>query len=224
MPSLLLIDRRPRDSVGLSSALAKAGYAVTHIERSELVSDFVKLNRPATILVGRLPTDIFRHEMCALLRRAAPASSTAIIVLAPQATRLTRIRCLEDGADDILDEDMPIDLLTARIRALGAPLSRTRETRILRYGPIEMSIDEHKVHACGATLDLQPTTFQVLRSFLERPEQILSRSELLARSTRIATSRSLYKHVRLLRRALATLGVGDPIITKPPLGYMLSMR
>ena len=221
---VLLIDRRSDELAGLAHGLAHAGYTPAVIEDSTRALDGVRWNRPAIILVGRLSTDFFRDDYCRQLRLLAPASSTTIVAMLPDATRLTAIRCLESGADDVVDLDIGAQRLITRLRALRAPICDEEDEVVLKYGQIEMNLGQHKVRACGTAIDLGATSFQVLRSFLERPEQILSRDELLATCTRIGTGRSLYEHVRRIREAIASLGAGPSIVTMPPSGYMLSMR
>ena len=221
---VLLIDRRPDDLAGLANSLSHAGYAPALVEDSARALDCVRWDRPAIILMGRLFADMFRDVYCRRLRQLAPASATTIVVMLPDATRLTAIRCLESGADDVVGLDIDTHRLVRRLRALRTPICDEDDEVVLRYGQIEMNLGQHKVRACGTPISLGTTSFQVLRSFLERPEQILSRDELLATCTRIGTGRSLYEHVRRLREAMAPLGAGPAIVTMPPAGYMLSMR
>jgi len=221
---LIFIDRSPSERSGMIGALREAGYDVVVIEDCHLALDAVKQANPAITLVGRLSAEIFRNDYCRRLREIAPASGTAIIVLMPGSTRLARIRCLEDGADEIADNDIPAELLIARIRDLHLSHAGCRSGPVLKYGPIEMNVDQHRARVRGNPLSLSPTTFQVLRFFLERPEQILPRQAILANCAAIGTRRSLAEHVSKLRAAMAPLGMAGSIRTVAPLGYMLSLR
>lgn len=220
---VMVIDRRPVECAALAKSLSGAGYQPVIVDDCHHALEAARRNRPAIILVGRLSADIFRDDYCQHLRDIAPAGTMAIVALLPGATRLTRIRCLEAGADDVLDQDIPAARLIARLDALCAQLSGAGDA-ILKYGPLEMHIDQYKVRACGTPIEMSKTTFEILRSFLERPEQIISRTDLLATCNAIGTYRSLSEHVRRLKRAMARLGIANSIITVPPTGYMLSMR
>jgi len=86
-----------------------------------------------------------------------------------------------------------------------------------------MSIDELKVRAAGAIIQLSPTGFRLLQTFLEHPEETLSRNDLMKSLGRLgAGSRAIDSQIRRLRQAMAAAGIGHLIVTISSVGYMLS--
>lgn len=60
------------------------------------------------------------------------------------------------------------------------PCDRWERASALRYGALKMGLDMVKVHVGKQRVNLDPTAFRLLRTFLENPEQMLSRRELIA--------------------------------------------
>lgn len=90
------------------------------------------------------------------------------------------VRALEAGADAVLSPPPGMGEVVARCRAL---VRRRRLLRpsVLRWGAIEMVVEEHEVRRDGRPLKLSPREFRLLQFLLEHPGRIWSREELLRR-------------------------------------------
>lgn len=224
MATILFIDR----AAGQMSPHVRAGLDMGHVV--EMVPDCeeawrsVERRRPDAVVVGRLSGDVLRYDLCRRLRTVVPAGKAAIIVLAPPSASLTRIRCLEEGADSVVDDDIGPDRLWSRIGALIAPKGRSRTGERLVYGKIEMLVEEHKVVASGVPLALNLTSFAILRIFLEHPETILTRPYVSEALGRLHQERTIDVHIRTLRLAMKPGGADELIVTVPQAGYMLCDR
>jgi two-component system response regulator RegX3 len=88
-------------------------------------------------------------------------------------------RDIEAGADDVLSQLTPRQIV-ARVRAL---LRRRRlstlQPRILTVSGIRMDLDKHEVTVNGNVIGLTPKEFAILRCFLEAPGQVFSRQAML---------------------------------------------
>ena len=91
-----------------------------------------------------------------------------------------KISGLSSGADDYVTKPFSSRELLARIKAV---LRRTRnapEEPIIR-GRLTLNPVSHRVHTDSGAVMLGPTEFRLLRLFMERPERVFSRSQLLDR-------------------------------------------
>ncbi len=126
----------------------------------------------------------------------------------------------------MIDDDIAASHLWSRINAVVTPRIVARKDVTLAYGAIEMNLDEHKVFASGIALTLNLTSFSILKTFLENPEQILARHEISGALGRIGLhqERTIDVHIRTLRLAMKPAGANELIVTVPQLGYMLCDR
>ncbi|MDO8310632.1 MAG: response regulator [Sideroxyarcus sp.] len=125
---------------------------------------------------------------------ATQAQPVPILMLTARNEEADRILGLEMGADDYLTKPFATRELLARIRAI---LRRTRMMpvqsgaqlrdnspgggRMLRFGI--WSVDTHARHlidASGAIVSLSGAEYRLLRVFLDHPQRVLTRDQLLS--------------------------------------------
>lgn len=119
--------------------------------------------------------------------RARESKPVPILMLTARGDETDRILGLEMGADDYLAKPFAARELLARIRAV---LRRTRmlppnmrpseSARLLVFG--EWLLDttaRHLVDAAGTAVSLSGAEYRLLRVFLDHPQQVLNRDQLL---------------------------------------------
>ncbi|HGY5239305.1 TPA: response regulator [Aeromonas salmonicida subsp. pectinolytica] len=147
-----------------------------------------------------------------LCRELRAKSCLPIIMLTAMGEETDRIIGLEMGADDYLAKPFNPRELLARIKAVmrrtnvePQPASETL-TRDLRFDRWLLDINRRElVDEEGVGLSLSTAEFDLLRVFLERPQRVLSRDQLLdlARGREaVAFDRAIDTLVSRLRRKL----------------------
>lgn len=221
---VMLIDRNPSDHTGMVGAMIMAGLTPTVIADEQAALAAIPHQRPSVLVIRRLPANVFRDEYCQRIRAIDLARSAGILVLLPRDARLTRVRCLEVGADDVADEEAPPDYIVSRVKRLIARIDNTEHVSIIRYGGIELSIDEMKVRISGKPIPLNLTSFEVLSTIIQHAEQVISKSFILSKCSQINSSRSLREHIRLIRKIMRPFSLDVSILTAPNGGYFLGPR
>ena len=92
----------------------------------------------------------------------------------------------------------------------------------LAYADLEMDIPSHKVRRGGKAVALGPTEYRLLRHFMENPEKVFSRQQLLDTvwpHNEDIELRTVDVHIRRLRQALAPTGHDKLIETVRGTGY-----
>ena len=190
---LLLLDGQPSRSAALQQALAAAGCMVILCRSAEEA-----LQQPAAeagfdlVVISAELSETALGELAPL--RQPPRSGIApvpLLVLGPdpnghrdggQRGMEVRVRALEAGADDVLLHPFSLPECVARCRALARRhRSALPATTVLRCGPIEMVVEEHRVLRDGAPVNLSPREFRLLRFLLEHQGRPWHREELLSR-------------------------------------------
>ena len=164
-------------------------------------------------------------ELCQDLRRE---SRVPIIMLTAKGDEIDRIVGLEMGADDYLAKPFNPRELLARVRAVlrraVAPQVVSRGRKILFGGWSLDTMTRELVGPDGALVDLSGGEYDLLLTFLEAPQRVLSRDYLLdSARNRVSDGfdRSIDVQVSRLRKKVDH--GGTMIRTIRGVGYMFAM-
>ena len=173
---LLVVEDEARIAAFLTTGLTARGYAV---EWASTGAEGLRLGLAPdvglVILDLKLP-DLDGLEVLAGLRQRG--ATVPVIVLSARGRVDDRVRGLDLGADDYLPKPFAFTELLARVRARLRP--GPAAGGMLRAGGIYLDVLTREVTAGGRTVSLSDREFALLRAFLSRPRQVLSRRELLA--------------------------------------------
>jgi DNA-binding response OmpR family regulator len=160
------------------------------------------------------------YEIVLELRREG--SRLPILLLTARDAEEDIVRGLNAGADDYLTKPFSFAELLARVRALLRRGGATRAERMV-YGDLEVDRLRHTATRSGADLNLTPKEYQLLEYFMQRPETVVRRTELLEKVWDLQfdpMTNVVDVHVGNLRRKLRRHGA--PVLhTVRGVGYML---
>ena len=161
-------------------------------------------------------------QLAAELRREDV--STPILMLTARDSTEDLVRGLDSGADDYLTKPFAFDELLARLRALGRRVGAPAQAGVIRFGDVEVDRVRHRAARGARDLGLTPREFRLLVHFLERPEQVVSRTELLEKVWDMSFdpgSNVVDVHVSNLRRKLEEGGAPRLLHTVRGVGFAL---
>jgi two-component system phosphate regulon response regulator PhoB len=179
---------------------------------------------PDLILLDWMLPGVSGIEVCRQIKAKPETRPIPIIMLSARSEELDRVRGLETGADDYIVKPYSVAELMARLRT---QLRRTRPASVgerLVWQDILLDAAEHRVWRGGQAVNLGPTEFRLLTTFMEKPGRVWSRDQLLDRvwgRDIYVDTRTVDVHVGRLRKALMRDGGSDPVRTVRGAGYAL---
>lgn len=221
---ILVVDDDAEIRKLLSAFLRDNGYRVsTAADGRQIVKSVTEAGIDLVVLDVMLPGR-GGFELCRDVRASTPAS---VIMLTAKGSETDRIVGLELGADDYLAKPFNPRELLARIKAV---LRRTKtdfqeRARYLSFERFRIDMQRRELRSFdGALIDLSAGEYDLLLTFAETPQRVLSRDQLLD-LTRGRTSsgfdRTIDVQVSRLRRKLAASDDGEAVIkTVRGSGYM----
>ena len=220
-PHILIVDdhREIRDLV--SRALTKEGFRVSAAADGRGMRKVLADSRIDLILLDLMLPGEDGLSLCRALRTEL---SIPIIMLTAKGDELDRVIGLEMGADDYLPKPFGSRELVARIKAV---LRRSQDTiappdinhRSKRYHFDRWRLDtgaREILREDGVTVPLSTGEYDLLIAFVERPQRVLNRDQLLDLARGRSSSsldRSIDTQVSRLRKKLE-LDPADPKIIK----------
>ena len=109
------------------------------------------------------------------------------------------------GADDYITKPFSLPALYAKIMVMMARLRGERPMEKLKKGGVEMDLRTGQVMICGQKCELPPKEYELLRFFLENPDRIFTRDQLLTRFWGYdfeGNERVVDNHIKKLRKFL----------------------
>jgi DNA-binding response OmpR family regulator len=198
------------------------GYQSTSVVTLEAALSAVKEPGAALIIIDRRLGD------ARTIHQLRDASAAPIIAVQDAVDSCTDDECLQDYERDIdlvVCTKSPRELL-ARARAiLRRRLPRSESHHSYQVGKVKMDVDRHEVSVGGRLVELTPKEFQILRQFLESPNRLFSRQEMLNKvwgEGYALEEHALDVHIHSLRQKIES----DPtrpklIVTVRGIGYKL---
>jgi two-component system, OmpR family, phosphate regulon response regulator PhoB len=227
-PKILLVEDDESLVELIRYNLGVEGFEVVSTPDGEEALLLADEERPDLVILDWMVESVSGIEVCRRLRRAPATANLPILMLTARAEEADRIRGLETGADDYLTKPFSPRELVARIRAVLRRLRPALTGGVLEYAGVSMDTATHKVTRDGKPLAIGPTEFRLLRHFLEHPERVFSREQLMdavwGRDGDIET-RTVDVHIRRLRRAVNLDDtLPDVIRTVRSAGYALQVE
>ena len=209
------------------TALHEFGFATTAFRNGATVLRRLQTERPDLCVIDLGLPDMDGIE---LLKQIAAVSSCGMLILTGRGHTVDRVMGLELGADDYMVKPFEPRELVARVRSIlrrraatsgSAPGQPRRHASFLGWS---LDCAANILRAADGSEHLLGTAeTQVLRAFVERPHQILTREQLIGQRDLSPLDRSIDVRISRLRRKLE----GDPqnpkiIKTVYGAGYMFS--
>src|ERR1700742_1818671 len=177
-------DREIRDLV--AAYLKKNGLRVTIAADGRQMRSYLEADRVDLIVLDiMMPGDdglVLWREL-----RAGKHKTTPVLMLTARNDETDRIVGLEMGADDYLAKPFAARELLARIKAvlrrtrMMPPSMQTFETgQLLVFGEWQLdTVARHLIDNNGTAIALSGAEYRLLRVFLDHPQRVLSRDQLL---------------------------------------------
>lgn len=204
--------------------LEREGFAVDVVADGDEGLMRAQEQAPDLVLLDWMLPGTSGLEICRQLRRAPETANLPIIMITARGEETDSIRGLETGADDYIIKPFSPKALIARVNAVLRRVRPALSGQVLEYSDLQLDTTSHKVTRSGQPIHLGPTEFRLLRHFLEHPQRVFSREQLLDAvwgHDVYIEPRTVDVHIRRLRKAVNAVGAKDIIRTVRSAGYAL---
>jgi two-component system alkaline phosphatase synthesis response regulator PhoP len=200
MACILIIEDDRAIALGLRLNLRKDGHEVRMAQDGETGLQMALEPDVDLIVLDVMLPQRNGYEVLKEVRRQG--STASVLMLTAKGMEGDKILGLKLGADDYLTKPFGLGELLARVEALLRRRPPEEKPAINKFGQVEVDLDRQIVTRGGATIDVSPQEFRVLRLFLTSNGRALSRDDILARcwgAEYEGTPRTVDNFVRSLR-------------------------
>lgn len=221
MKKILLVDD-DRENLALLSQMLQAHYQSLQAGSGKEGLQLAIREQPDLILLDVNMPEMDGFEVCKRLREQPVTRNIPIIMLTTVTGVDSRVKGLEIGADDYIGKPFQSKELLARI---GARLRRFEQEKktdsVMAMGNLKLAPKSFQVWVETKEVHLTRIEFEILRYFLDHPNEVIERKKLLGDlwPDAIVTNRTVDTHVANLRKKIR--GFNCPLETIYGAGYVL---
>lgn len=175
--TILVIEDDPRMQKVLKRLFTAEGYLVEGAVDGRLAIDAFHSMNPAAVVLDLMLPGVPGREVCKRLKSVSP--NTPIIVVSAVADVADKVLLLELGADDYVTKPFSPRELLARVQAAVRRSRKTVHHESVNFGECEVDFPRMSVRKGGHPVVLTAHEFKLLKFFLDNPERVLGREELL---------------------------------------------
>jgi two-component system, OmpR family, response regulator len=174
---VLIIDDEPRIRGVLSRRLTGSGYEVLNAAGGEEGLRLATEDPSDLVILDLVMPGLDGMAVLSELVRQHPEQP--VIVLSCLTDTVSKVRCLESGANDFVAKPFSFEELLARVRAQLRRSSQPAASR-LRVGRISLDLDRQTADSGSGFVPLTKREFLLLRELARRHDTVVSKSELLS--------------------------------------------
>jgi two-component system OmpR family response regulator len=177
---LLIVDDEPNIVELLSASLRFAGFDVATAPNGQEGLRVARDFHPDLILLDVMMPGIDGFEV--VRRLSAEGRRCPVLFLTARDAVDDKVTGLTIGGDDYMTKPFSLEEVIARIRAVlrrTAAADDSGPPPRLCFADLEMDEETHEVWKASRPVSLTPTEFNLLRYFLQNPNRVLSKSQIL---------------------------------------------
>jgi two-component system phosphate regulon response regulator OmpR len=179
---IVVVDDEPDIRQLIQTYLTRHGFAVSQADGGRSLRA-IMAERPVDLVI--LDVNMPEQDGVSIARELRAAGPIGIIMLTANSDSVDKVVGLEVGADDYVTKPFDPRELLARVRSVlrrattpeASPATLGREVVV---GKVRLNLDSRKMFAAdGTELPLTAMEFDLLRTFVEHPNRVLTRDQLL---------------------------------------------
>ncbi|MBE2201920.1 MAG: response regulator transcription factor [Anaerolinea sp.] len=198
--TILVVDDKESLRTLVKSYLTQEGFRVVTAANGREALFVARQEKPDLILLDLMMPELGGYDFMRVYRREA---ETPIIILTAKLEEPDKVLGLEMGADDYVTKPFSMRELTARVRAVMRRTTKeTAVADVLRVGELVLDRNGRSVKVNDQFVDLTPSEFDLLATFMAAPGRAFSRLDLLDRlqgTSFEGSERTIDVHIRNLR-------------------------
>ena len=218
MTKILIVEDDETILMGLKDDLEFEGYEVAAADNGKDGYMLARNREFQLIILDILLPELNGFEICKKLRDEG-VKTPILMLTAARTEEMDKVMGLELGADDYVTKPVGSRELVARVKAILRRVGEEKKIEdIFEFSDVSIDFRRHEVLKAGEKIHLTALEFKLLRFFIEKKGEVVTRDNLLdeAWGDAIISPRTLDSHIVHLRKKI------EPDPSHPQ--YLISIR
>ncbi len=195
---IMVVEDEQHLGIGIKYNLEAEGYRVTLVEDGPSALKLIDMGPQSIDLVvlDLMLPGMSGYTVCQKIRDAG--LGLPVLMLSARTLPEDRTRGFDVGANQYMSKPFELDELLSRVKNLlqisrhaapasttgprigeGKPANTAKSVEAIEFGEVAVDFRTHQVRVAGKSVRMTPKELRLLRYFVENPERVISRSELL---------------------------------------------
>ena len=206
----------------LAGALTQWGYEVKTAENFQNITEEFTLFQPHLVLMDIGLPFFNGYHWCSEIRRR---SKTPIVFISSASDNMNIVMAINMGGDDFITKPFDLNVAVAKVQAMPRRTYDFQgQTNVLEHRGAILNLGDATLEYQGKKIDLTKNEFKILQLLLENKGHTVERDAIMQRlweSESFIDDNTLSVNMTRLRRKLEDLGLGQFILTKKGVGYLI---
>ncbi|KPI52510.1 transcriptional regulator [Clostridioides difficile] len=222
MAKILVVENEKRMQGIIVEYMQKGGYTCITADDGVEALTILKNNDIDLMILDIMMPYLDGFSVCRVSREM---TNIPIIILTAKGEEEDKLKGYEYGADDYITKPFSPKVLLAKVNALLRRYTTDIPKNSLNLGKIFIMLSSRQVYIEDKLIDLTYKEFELLRLFMENPNQVFSREKLLNCVWGYefeGNTRTVDTHIKTLRKKLGS--EGHHIVTLIRSGYKFEVK
>ncbi|HGE7930655.1 TPA: response regulator transcription factor [Clostridioides difficile] len=222
MAKILVVEDEKRMQNIIVEYMQKGGYTCITADDGVEALTILKSNNIDLMILDIMMPYLDGFSVCRVSREM---TNIPIIILTAKGEEEDKLKGYEYGADDYITKPFSPKVLLAKVNALLCRYTTDIPKNSLSLGKIFIMVASRQVYVEDKLIDLTYKEFELLRLFMENPNQVFSREKLLNCIWGYdfeGNTRTVDTHIKTLRKKLGS--EGHHIVTLIRSGYKFEVK
>jgi DNA-binding response OmpR family regulator len=153
------------------------GYELKSADSGKQGLEYFNASAPDAVVLDLMLPGMSGREVCKSMKMSRP--DVPVLILSAISEVADKVLLLELGADDYVTKPFSPRELLARVQAAVRRTKKSLQRPAWAFGEVQIDFACMRATRAGKPVTLTAHEFKLLRFFLDNPERVLSRDELL---------------------------------------------
>jgi|ERR1035441_2841751 DNA-binding response OmpR family regulator len=177
MGTILVIEDDAQILKVLHRLFAAEGYVIVSASNGTQGLELFSTQTVDAVVLDLMLPGVSGRDICRSMKQSAP--DTPVVIVSAISEVADKVLLLELGADDYVTKPFSPRELLARVQAAIRRTKRSRVKPHVAFGDVQVDFVTMRAIKSGRQVPLTAHEFKLLRFFVENPDRVLSREELL---------------------------------------------
>ncbi len=189
-PHILVVEDENHLGVGIKYNLEAENYRVTLVQDGPTALRLVDASGDSIdlVILDLMLPGMSGYSVCETIRDSG--MTIPILMLSARTLAEDRTRGFDVGANQYMSKPFELDELLSRVKnllqangrkpAASAPRPVRKSVVAIEFGLVKVNFETHEASMNGHTVRMTPKELKLLKYFVENPDRVISRDELLS--------------------------------------------